>query len=184
MILQTKTLYLSAGHSASDPGAVGNGHTEADTVLAFRDAVADELEGKVVFDRDGQKGQNLPLRKAAQQASSRDVAVEFHCNAATTGVDTLSHPEDFPLGQAISDTLGIPSRGAKPEGSGKHSRLAFVSSGGGIIVELFFISNPNDVAAYYRHKLAVARTLITGTRSFPNNHHHHLSNEPILNKYG
>jgi len=37
MILQTKSLYISAGHSHSDPGAVGNGHTEADIVLAFRD---------------------------------------------------------------------------------------------------------------------------------------------------
>jgi len=79
-LMQTKSLYLSAGHSASDPGAVGSGHTEADIVLAFRDAVADELESKAVFDRDGQKGQNLPLRKAVQQASSHDVAVEFHCN--------------------------------------------------------------------------------------------------------
>jgi N-acetylmuramoyl-L-alanine amidase len=50
--------FISAGHSASDPGAVGNGHTEADIVLGFRDAVADELEGKVVFDRDGQRGRN------------------------------------------------------------------------------------------------------------------------------
>jgi N-acetylmuramoyl-L-alanine amidase len=31
------SLFLSAGHSDSDPGAVGNGHTEADIVLAFRD---------------------------------------------------------------------------------------------------------------------------------------------------
>ena len=37
MILQTKSLFISAGHSAPDPGAVGNGHTEADIVLAFRD---------------------------------------------------------------------------------------------------------------------------------------------------
>lgn len=56
MILQNKSLYIAAGHSHSDPGAVDNGHTEADIVLAFRDAVCDELEGKVVFDRDGQKG--------------------------------------------------------------------------------------------------------------------------------
>lgn len=171
-ILQTKSLYISAGHSHSDPGAVGNGHTEADIVLAFRDAVADELEGKVTFGRDGQRGQNLPLRKAVQQASSHDVAVEFHCNAASdpsaTGVETLSHPDDYPLGEAlceaISDTLDIDNRGAKGEGSGQHSRLAFVSTGGGIIVELFFLTNPNDMRAYYHSKRelaqAVARVLI------------------------
>ena len=166
-VLQTKSLYISAGHSASDPGAVGNGHTETDIVLAFRDAVADELRDKVVFAKDGERGQNLPLRKAVQQASSHDVAVEFHCNAAAsasaTGVETLSHPDDYPLGQAlceaISDTLGIANRGAKGEASGQHSRLAFVSTGGGIIVELFFISNPDDVAAYFRHKRALAQAV-------------------------
>jgi N-acetylmuramoyl-L-alanine amidase len=56
VVIQARTLFISAGHSHSDPGAVGNGHTEADIVLAFRDTVADELEGKVVFDRDGQRG--------------------------------------------------------------------------------------------------------------------------------
>lgn len=166
-LLQTKSLFISAGHSRSDPGAVGNGHTEADIVLAFRDAVAEELRGKVELTTDGQRGQNLPLRDAVKAASGYDVAIEFHCNASesakSTGVETLSDPEDFPLGQAlceaISDTMGIPNRGAKPEGSGQHSRLAFVSDGGGIIVELFFISNPDDMRAYYRHKMALAQTV-------------------------
>lgn len=165
---QTKSLFVSAGHSHTDPGAVGNGHTEADIVLAFRDLVCDELEAKgVAYDRDGQRGQNLPLRQAIDAASRHDVAVELHCNAfsnpAATGVETLSHPDDMPLGaalcEAISDTLGIANRGAKAEGSGQHSRLGFVSRGGGIIVELFFISNPDDVAAYYRRKTALAQAV-------------------------
>ena len=167
VLAQTKSLFISAGHSDSDPGAVGNGHTEADIVLGFRDMVADELRDKVVFAKDGERGQNLPLRDAVKQASTHDVAIEFHCNSfsrpSATGVETLSHPDDYPLGralcQAISDTLGIANRGAKGEASGQHSRLAFVSTGGGIIVELFFISNPDDVAAYYRHKRALAQAV-------------------------
>ena len=168
LIRQTETLFVSAGHDHRDPGAVGNGHTEADIVLAFRDAVCDELDAKgIKYQRDGQKGQNLPLRKAVQLASQHDVAVEFHCNAfhapTATGVETLSADSDKPLGEAIceaiSDTLGIANRGAKGEGSGQHSRLAFVSGGGGVIVELFFISNPNDIAAYYTHKRALAKAV-------------------------
>lgn len=171
-IMQTKTLFVSAGHSNTDPGAVGNGHTEADIVLPLRDLICDELENRVTYDRDGIRGQNLPLRKAIEMASRHDVAIELHCNAAAnptaTGVETLSHPDDFPLGEliceAISDTLGIANRGAKDEGSGQHSRLGFVSRGDGIIVELFFITNKADMAAYYRHKdalaQAVARVLI------------------------
>jgi N-acetylmuramoyl-L-alanine amidase len=165
--MQTKTLFVSAGHSYSDSGAVGNGHTEADIVLKLRDAICDELEGRVSYDRDGERGQNLPLRKAIQMASSHDVSIELHCNAfynpAATGVETLSAHENMPLGaalcEAISDTLGIANRGAKSEGSGQHSRLGFVSTGGGIIVELFFISNPSDVAAYYRSKGALAQAI-------------------------
>jgi N-acetylmuramoyl-L-alanine amidase len=49
MTFQTKSLFIRAGRSHTDPGAVANGHTEADIVLAFRDALADELQGKVVF---------------------------------------------------------------------------------------------------------------------------------------
>src|SRR5690554_4279023 len=166
-VLQTKSLFISAGHSHSDPGAVGNGHTEADIVLAFRDAVADELRDKVVFDKDGERGQNLPLRDAVKMASEHDVAIEFHCNAftspAATGVETLSAREDYPLGEAIceavSDTIGIANRGAKGESSGQHNRLAFIRDAGGITVELFFISNPNDVAAYFRPKRALAQAV-------------------------
>lgn len=37
----TKTLFISAGHSDKDPGAKGNGYREADTVLEFRDMLAE-----------------------------------------------------------------------------------------------------------------------------------------------
>lgn len=166
-LMQVKSLFISAGHSNTDPGAVGNGHTEADIVTKFRDLVADELEGRVVFDTDGMRGQNLPLKQAIDMAARHDIALEFHCNASdndsATGVETLSHPDDYPLGEAlceaISDTLGIANRGAKGESSGQHSRLGFVSRGGGIIVELFFISNKADMAAYYRHKTALAQAV-------------------------
>ena len=66
MILQTRTLFISAGHSNTDPGAAANGATEADVVLGFRDALADELRGKVAFATDGEAGSNLPLRQAAK----------------------------------------------------------------------------------------------------------------------
>ena len=166
LVLQTKSLFISAGHSHTDPGATGNGYSEADIVLEFRDLVAEELRGKVVFAKDGERGQNLPLRTAAALAAKHDVAVEFHCNAfsrpAATGVETLSAREHYPLGEAlceaVADTLGIANRGAKGESSGQHSRLAFVRSGG-LILELFFISNPDDVAAYQRHKTALAQAV-------------------------
>nr|WP_300312783.1 N-acetylmuramoyl-L-alanine amidase [Halomonas sp.] len=155
MALQTKTLLISAGHSMSDPGASGNGLSEADIVLDFRDRLFDYLSGKVVLARDGKEGQNLPLSQACEMAKRHDVAVEFHCNAfsspSATGVETLSDVSGKRLGavlcNSLSSVMGISNRGAKGEGSGQHSRLAFVRAGG-IIVELFFITNPDDLRAF------------------------------------
>src|SRR5690554_4284596 len=63
--MQTKTLFISAGHSDADPGAVGNGYTEADIVLEFRDYLAEALRARgVEFRKDGEPGQNLPLARA------------------------------------------------------------------------------------------------------------------------
>jgi len=166
--MQKRSLMISAGHSDADPGAVGNGFTEADIVLEFRDLIAEALRARgLAFSQDGDHGQNLPLNKAWRLAAAHDIALEFHCNAfhkpTATGVETLSWPGNMELGlrvcKAISETLGIANRGAKGEASGQHSRLAFVSRGGGIIVELFFISNPGDLAAYQRWKQQLAEVL-------------------------
>lgn len=163
---QYKTVFISAGHSDRDPGAAANGVTEADIVLEFRDLLCDELAGKLLVARDGDLGQNMPLSTAVEMAKRFDIALEMHCNAATpaaTGVETLSRPEHYPLGRdlcdAVSEALGIPDRGAKPEGSGPHSRLAFVSGGGGIILELFFLTNLVDLESYRLRKSAVVKAV-------------------------
>lgn len=172
LMRQTRSLFISAGHSQRDPGAYGNGYTEADVVLDFRNRVADAMRGKVAFGKDGDRGENLPLKDAVRLAKVRDVAVEFHCNAAgdprATGVETLSGPEHIELGKAlcraVSDVMGIANRGAKGEASGQHSRLAFISDGGGIILELFFLTNRKDLREYLaapqRVADAVARVLM------------------------
>ncbi|MGJ8522510.1 N-acetylmuramoyl-L-alanine amidase [Carnimonas sp. R-84981] len=164
--LQTKSLLISAGHSDTDPGAIANGYHEADIVLEFRDLLADYLSSRVVAATDGEKGQNLPLTQAIALAQQHDVALEFHCNAATataTGCETLSRPQDFDFGNllcaTIASTLGIANRGAKGSGAGQHSRLGFVDDGHGIIVELFFITNAQDLAAYFAHKEALVTAL-------------------------
>lgn len=167
LVLQRQSLFVSAGHSGTDSGAVANGQTEAGIVTDFRNLVSDELyKLGVSHNTDGAGATNLPLREAVKLASAHDIAVEFHTNAATpaaTGAETLSHPEDYglcrSLCQIISNILDIPNRGAKPENAGQHSRLAFVSDGGGIIVELFFITNRGDLAAYHNNKHQLAQAV-------------------------
>lgn len=159
-----RSIFISAGHSNTDPGASGNGKHEADIVVEFRNIVGFYLaRSRAVYALDGDGEQNMPLADAAKRAKQYSIAVEFHCNAgppAATGVETLSGPGDTALGAklcaAIASRLGIRNRGAKPEASGQHSRLAFVQAGG-IIVELFFITNADDLARYEAQKWALGR---------------------------
>lgn len=166
--VQTKSLFISAGHSNTDPGAVGNGYSEADIVLELRDLLAEELRQRgVEFSKDGDKGTNLPLSQAWKMAAQHDIAVEFHCNAfhtaSATGVEALCDESNAivagKLCKAVVDATGLSNRGVKDESVGQHSRLAFISSGEGIIMELFFISNPNDVRAYLDNKQSVVTNL-------------------------
>lgn len=157
-------IFISAGHSDTEPGAVANEVQENTVAEGFRDLVAFYLarEG-VKFSMDGEKGENLPLSKAVKLIPKDSVAVEFHLNAdptSATGVETLSSPKDYALGnklcQAVSARLGIRNRGAKPENSGQHKTLAFVQAGG-LILELFFITNKGDRQAYEEVKWLLAK---------------------------
>lgn len=174
MLPQKKTLLLSAGHSNSDPGAVGTWQgsriTEAEIVLDLRNRIAAIMAMRGYDVRtDGKEDQNLPLSEAIKLAQQVDVAIELHCNAfhlpTATGVEVLtggSHEGlSNQLTEVISATLGITNRGVKPEASGQHSRLGFISKGNGIIVELMFITNQYDLRRYHEHEDALADKLAT-----------------------
>lgn len=160
-----KSVFLSAGHSNTDPGAVAFGRKEADIAVEFRNMVAFYLQrAGIPHELDGHGTANMPLREAVQRARKHPIGVEFHCNAfanpKATGAEVLGAPKDAGLAadisRAIAQALGIHNRGAKPEGAGQHHRLAFVQAGG-VIVELFFLTNPDDLAAYDARKWVAAR---------------------------
>lgn len=172
-----KTIFLSAGHSETDPGATTSYtdnktkqkvlRREADIAVETRNMVSFYLaQAGVPHAVDGKGTTNLPLPKAAALAKQYNIGVEFHCNAAgnpkATGAETLSQVKVAALASkisgAIATSLGIANRGAKPEDSGQHSRLAFCQAGG-IIVELFFLSNPADLAAYDARKWLMAKAI-------------------------
>ena len=165
------TVVITAGHSNTDPGAVNGNITEASIATDMRNMIALYLERKgieVITDGDG--SDNQPLRQAIKLIKQGAIAIEFHCNAfhlpSAGGVEALAQPKDKIICQkiceAISDVMSIPVRGPtggfKPENSGQHSRLGFVREGG-IILELFFISNPTELATYQSKKWLVAREI-------------------------
>lgn len=163
----SKTFAITAGHSDADPGAVANGRKEAEIAREMRNMVAAKLRErgcKVIT--DGKNHENMPLTVAITLAKQAHVAVEFHCNAATSaqanGVETISLPKDKALSQriskAIADTLGARLRGEAgwiDQSKSARGRLGFVNAGG-LIVELFFISNPAELAAWDAKKWLVA----------------------------
>ena len=165
-----KTITITAGHSNTDPGACNGSAREADIAQDMRNMVALYLErADVPIRTDGAGKGNAPLSQAVKLIKGSVVAVEFHCNAAASkaakGVEALSQSKDKAISQqlckAVSDVLGSPLRGDKgwkPENSGQHSRLAYVS-GGGIILELFFISNDIELQAWYDKKWLVAKAV-------------------------
>lgn len=156
-----KKVFISAGHSNVDPGAVGtlNGqtYTEARYVLTLRDGIATMLKrAGVPFATDGPPGDNNPLRHAVRAARDCDgVRVEFHLNAGgptASGIEVLARSEHKALAQSLAAAVQwatkLPLRGDKgwkPESSGQHHRLAFISQAGGMICEVGFISNPREL---------------------------------------
>lgn len=167
---QTKSLFISAGHDVVDKGASGNGYYESDIVLDFRDLLKGYIIGKrpdFHLTTDGELEVNLPLTIASYKASKHDLAVEFHCNAfanpKVSGVETLGNENHQKIGNLLcevtSNSLSIRNRGYKPESSGQHSRLAFISEGGGIIHELFFITNKDDMQRYHDNKITLVENI-------------------------
>ena len=170
-------ILISAGHSNTDSGAVntkvlnpeGKIYRETDIATDMRNMVALYLKkAGVPHKTDGLDRVNLPLNQAGKLAEGTKVAVEFHCNAFSDpkakGVEALAQTKDKQLSKelcaAVSKHMLSPVRGSdggwKDQGSGQHSRLYFVQKGG-IILELFFLSNPKEIARWEEVKWLVAR---------------------------
>ena len=166
---------ITAGHSNSDPGAVNGKVKEADLVVNFRNAVTHYLrEAGLQVKTDGTSTKNDPLSAAVKLIQGSSVAVEFHMNAATSkqanGVETIALPKDKKLAQdlskAVADALGSRLRGDNgwiDQSKSARGSLGYINAGG-LIVELGFISNEDELARfnarYWLAAKAVAKVLI------------------------
>ncbi|MGU3290203.1 N-acetylmuramoyl-L-alanine amidase [Acinetobacter radioresistens] len=172
---------VTAGHSNVDPGAVSGKFKEAELVTNFRNAVAYYLKSSgISIKTDGVGTTNNPLASAIQLIKGSSVAVEFHLNAAgsgqANGVETIALPKDKKLAQdlskAVAAALGSRLRGNEgwiDQSQSARGKLGFISNGG-LIVELGFISNEDEIsrfnARYWLAAKAVADVLI----EYENNH--------------
>lgn len=166
---------ITAGHSNTDPGAVNGKVKEADLVVNFRNAVTHYLrEAGLQVKTDGTGSRNDPLSSAIRLIKGSSVAVEFHMNAAASkqanGVETIALPKDKELAQelsaAVATALGSRLRGDNgwiDQSESARGSLGYINAGG-LIVELGFISNEDELAAYQARywiaAKAVAKVLI------------------------
>ncbi len=166
---------VTAGHSNVDPGAVSGKLKEAELVTNFRNAVAYYLKSSgISIKTDGVGTTNNPLASAIKLIKGSSVAVEFHLNAAgssqANGIETIALPKDKKLAQdlskAVAAALGSRLRGNEgwiDQSQSARGKLGFISNGG-LIVELGFISNEDEIsrfnARYWLAAKAVADVLI------------------------
>ncbi len=172
---------VTAGHSNVDPGAVSGKFKEAELVTNFRNAVAYYLKSSgISIKTDGVGTTNNPLASAIKLIKGSSVAVEFHLNASgssqANGIETIALPKDKKLAQdlskAVAAALGSRLRGNEgwiDQSQSARGKLGFISNGG-LIVELGFISNEDEIsrfnARYWLAAKAVADVLI----EYENNH--------------
>lgn len=171
---------ISAGHSVTDPGAVANGLREADVAVKVRDQVAAKLRARgYTVVTDNGLTTNDDLKVAIKLISSAKVSIELHCNAAEAatarGVESISLPQFKKLSQQISyhiaNALQTKLRGEAgwiDQSQSARGRLGFVNNGG-IIVEMFFLTNAAEVAKFKESSGeliadAIVNALIVGAR--------------------
>lgn len=160
-----KIVTITAGHSNTDSGAVtkdANGKLvkEADLAVKFRNAVVSYLQKHkdITVRTDGHGTNNAPLVEAIKLIKGSDIAIELHMNASdnktANGVESISLPKDKKISQslskAVADAFGSRLRGEAgwiDQSKSARGKLGYVSAGG-IIVELEFISNPEQLQKF------------------------------------
>ena len=174
-----KTIFISAGHSnhpKNDRGAVGNGYIEGELAVEFRTLLVNALKRKGA--KTGIDPDNSVLKQTLNYfwnlTTENSICVDIHWNAATpsaTGTEVfipnnhslteLNLAKDIAL--TIASKLKIVARGnkgVKLESESQHKSLGFMRlKGENILIEMCFISNPNDMASYQANKVQLAELL-------------------------
>jgi N-acetylmuramoyl-L-alanine amidase len=171
-----KTLYITAGHSTKGPdkGATSKYGTEAVEARKFVNDLAKFLHknGVYVYTDDDSWNLNQTIAWLGTKVKTPDVTIDIHFNAfneKSTGVECLI-PSGYTdkelsiaknIAEILSGTLRLPLRGGektgikgvKVETESQHPRLGILSnnnlaSAANVLVELCFISNPDDMKSY------------------------------------
>jgi len=161
--------YPSAGHHNGDLGATTNGYREGELTQELRNLVVKELSClnvKYITDKDDETNRQYQGRIKPADGS---VIFDIHFNAgppSATGTEVIisnvandnSRLFARELVDGASRILGIRNRGVKGESGSQHSRVGILHLDAGIasLVEVCFITNEQDIAAYQVNKERLA----------------------------
>lgn len=161
--------FISAGHHLKDSGAVSNGRQENLEAIKFRDIVVKmcrNLGVHVITDDDKE---TLSQYLERIKTGSGSVVLEFHfdaaANPAATGTTCLVGNDSDRLDKAFAKELvdanakilQIKNRGVITEAQSHRGRLGLMREQGIVaLLEICFISNPNDMKAYDSNQYMLA----------------------------
>jgi len=169
-------IFISAGHNPNgikqDPGAIGNGYYEADLAVEFRNLVVAFLKAKkieVITDKDDER---LGTYLERIKTGNGSVVLEFHFDAAASSsatgttvligndADRLDKAFAKELVEANTSILGIKNRGVKTEAESHRGSLGLMREQGTVaLLEICFISNPDDLEKYRQNKMTLAHKI-------------------------
>ena len=171
--MSTEKLFPLAGHHNHDSGAVSNGVKEADLTKELRNLVLCELDefGFVDYETDNDNDSlGVVIKKIHPTAT--DVVFDIHFNASSnpeaTGTEVLISSQAGEKSKALAtevaaytaNLLGIKNRGVKTEAESARGRLAILNlKGAACLLEVCFITNPNDLKSYHANKERLAKAL-------------------------
>lgn len=171
-------ILLIAGHGNGDPGAIGNGHTEADLVREIVPALRDKLKpyaDVTVFDM--RKNPYNYFKAYFFNFRKYDYVFEVHLNAnkkelvsngKTKGVEILVHPSEKAVNveneilRRVS-ALGFANRGIKRPTDLQNMNICKGKQGVSYaLIETCFIDDIDDMKLYTAKKDAVIQAMADG----------------------
>ena len=170
-------IILTAGHTGPNSGAqcATTQFDEGAETIWLRDRVAEILTNKyglLVLMDDDNASLSLVRKRINAEAQTDDIVIDFHFNAHTNpqarGCETIVADDatDTELRIAskfahiTAQTLEIPLRCIKSESQTPHKRLAMLHlTPQSIILEVCFITSPDDAEAYRKNRYKLANKL-------------------------
>ena len=162
-------IFISAGHHLKDSGAIGNGTQENKEMISFRDLVCQRLDEKGVKYIKDNDTETLNEYFDRIKTGEGSVVVEFHLdsseNKSATGTTALvgndARSNDIRLAKDLVNetayTLWIKNRGVKTEAESHRGRLRIMREAGAVcLLEICFLSNPEDMKNYNKWKGSLA----------------------------